>query len=431
MKRMLLIMIIAVSALMANDFFVLCEGNFGSSNASLWEYDGNEMQGPVLWNLESNLLGDVGQSLCFHENKLFVVVNNSHRLEVIDTKTDEKIASIDLPFSSPRYFAVNGLKGYLSCWGVGGILVIDLNSYTVTDTISVGALPEDIIINNEILYTSINMNSMWQSEDNVYAYDLTGDVPTLVDTFEVVAGPGKMTLKGDELYIASTYYDASWSTYAGMSKINLLTKEVTSVDYGVNFSFSGDLVEFNNEIYRAYLNGMVKISSDCNYDDSEVFGNLDGNVYSIDINDGKVYMAYTDYMAPDTVVVLDNEANVLNTFQVGAIPGAFAFISGLTSVDDTPVLAETFQLNQNYPNPFNPSTNISYSLPRNSDVKLSIYNMLGEHIVDLVNNNQAAGLQNITWNAMDNNGNQVPTGVYFYQLKAGDVSITKKMVFMK
>lgn len=431
MKKMLLVLILAISTLMANDFYVLCEGNYGSANASLWQYTGSEMTGPVLWDTDSNPLGDVGQSLYINNNKLFIVMNNSHKVEVVNTENNESIATIDLSYSSPRYFAVNGSKGYLSSWGIGGIFVIDLNTYTVIDTITVGALPEDIIIKDDMLYTSITMNSMWSSENKVYTYDLSGDTPALVDTFEVVTGPGRMQLNGDDLYVASTYYDASWNTYAGMSKINLSTKTVTIVDYGINFSFSSDLILYQDEIYRAYLNGMVKIDSDCNYDASQIISPLTGSVYTLNTYDDKIYMGYTDYMAPDTVVIMNSDGSLENIFQVGAIPSDFAFVEGSNAIDEPLVVAENFELQQNYPNPFNPTTTINYNLPDAAVVKLSVYNMLGQHIIDLVNTNQVAGTQSIQWNAIDKRGNQVPTGVYFYQLKAGNTNITRKMIFMK
>ena len=432
MKRMLLVMIIAVSALMANDnVYVLCEGNWGSLNSSLWMYNGTEMSGPINWNTDSNPLGDVGQSLCYSNDKLYIVMNASHMIEVLNTNTGEEISTIALDATGPREMAVYGSKGYVSCWDIMGIIVFDLNTHTLLDTINLGTCPEDIIIDNGILYTSIYMNVKFEEYGKtVLSFDITAD-PVPIDTFTVAGGPGQMLIDNNSLWIASTDWDASWNTIPGMSHINLETKEVAFKTYENNAPFADDIAIVNNSIYRSYLNGIVKINNDLTFDVANILGDIEGNVYSFASFEDKIYMGYTDYMAPDTVVIMDNEANILNTFQVGAIPGSFAFITGQTSVDDTPALTETFELNQNYPNPFNPTTTITYNLPKTSDVRISVYNMLGQHIVDLVNNNQTAGLQNIQWNAMDNNGNQVPTGVYFYQLKADNVSITKKMVFMK
>jgi len=86
----------------------------------------------------------------------------------------------------------------------------------------------------------------------------------------------------------------------------------------------------------------------------------------------------------------------------------------------------TFTLKQNYPNPFNPSTKIKYSVPENGNVKLSVYNLVGEEVIVLVNKRVNAGFYEVTFNA-DN----LPSGTYFYRLQAGNFIQTKKMILMK
>ncbi|MGE5804927.1 MAG: T9SS type A sorting domain-containing protein, partial [Ignavibacteria bacterium] len=85
-----------------------------------------------------------------------------------------------------------------------------------------------------------------------------------------------------------------------------------------------------------------------------------------------------------------------------------------------------FVLSQNYPNPFNAASVIKYSIPKLSQVKLNIFNMLGEEIQTLVNEDQSAGVYKISWSAAG-----LPSEVYFYQLKAGVFIETKKMILMK
>jgi hypothetical protein len=99
-------------------------------------------------------------------------------------------------------------------------------------------------------------------------------------------------------------------------------------------------------------------------------------------------------------------------------------------VDPNAEKVEEFALNANYPNPFNPSTQISYKLAKGGDVKLTIYNSVGQHVATLVNQQQRAGAHNITWRA----GN-LSSGIYFYQLdvKAGDTQFSqrRKMLLIK
>jgi hypothetical protein len=91
----------------------------------------------------------------------------------------------------------------------------------------------------------------------------------------------------------------------------------------------------------------------------------------------------------------------------------------------------SFELFQNYPNPFNPTTSIKFSLLKSGHVILDIYNILGRRVLTLVNEELPAGYKLVTWDGKDNSGNEVASGVYFYKLKAGDFSETKKMILMK
>ncbi len=97
-----------------------------------------------------------------------------------------------------------------------------------------------------------------------------------------------------------------------------------------------------------------------------------------------------------------------------------------------------FQLNQNYPNPFGqgyavqiPSTTITYSLGKQAPVNLKIYNLLGQEIVTLIEERQTSGIHSIHWNGKDKEGNQIPAGVYVYNLKVGNAHLTKKMLYVK
>ena len=133
------ILILTFSSLHAGKYYVLCEGNFGQANASLWSIDESlqNIEGPLIWNASTNPLGDVGQSLTLFENSMYIILNGSHGVRIIDLESGETHSGdIEIPDSSPRYMAVHpesGL-GYISSWGLGGLLVVDMESNTVIDT---------------------------------------------------------------------------------------------------------------------------------------------------------------------------------------------------------------------------------------------------------------------------------------------------------
>ncbi|HKI45755.1 MAG TPA: T9SS type A sorting domain-containing protein [Balneolales bacterium] len=103
-------------------------------------------------------------------------------------------------------------------------------------------------------------------------------------------------------------------------------------------------------------------------------------------------------------------------------------ISVATAVQpQTPTgLPTTFELDQNYPNPFNPTTTIRYSLPKAVNVRLDIYNILGQHVSTLVDGQQKAGYYQIHFLT-----DGLSSGVYLYRLQAGSHVIVRKMLFMK
>jgi hypothetical protein len=103
-------------------------------------------------------------------------------------------------------------------------------------------------------------------------------------------------------------------------------------------------------------------------------------------------------------------------------------IVGTTSIKEVSEIPSTFSLAQNYPNPFNPSTLIGYQLPEASHVSLKIYDELGREVATLVDEFQQAGIHNSTLNIQNWS---LPSGVYFYTLKAGEFMETKKMILLK
>lgn len=96
------------------------------------------------------------------------------------------------------------------------------------------------------------------------------------------------------------------------------------------------------------------------------------------------------------------------------------------------ITPDDYKLNPNYPNPFNPSTTIEYTLPIASKISISIYNVIGQEVANLVQlQDKSAGTYQVTWNGLDNNGNKVASGTYFYSMRFGNFVKTKQMTLMK
>ena len=111
--------------------------------------------------------------------------------------------------------------------------------------------------------------------------------------------------------------------------------------------------------------------------------------------------------------------------------GSGVFASGTIQVMDMLAVPEEYVLVQNYPNPFNPSTTISFSVPSDGHVEVSVYDITGRLVTTLIDANLNSGYHNVTWDGRDVYGSNVSAGLYVYTLQAEGVSLTRKMVLMK
>lgn len=141
--------------------------------------------------------------------------------------------------------------------------------------------------------------------------------------------------------------------------------------------------------------------------------------YASSINGNVIFMAFNVSMMPT-----DQQRIFFDNFAEWA--GVKVGIE-----DEAKVLPKVFALSQNYPNPFNPTTNIEFAVPEVSNVKIVVYNMLGQRIVDLANKVYQPGYYQVIWNGKDASGCDVSSGIYFYRMTAGDFTKTSKMVYLK
>ncbi len=107
------------------------------------------------------------------------------------------------------------------------------------------------------------------------------------------------------------------------------------------------------------------------------------------------------------------------------------FLGVLDADNDDPALPGNFELGQNRPNPFNPTTAISFYLPNEAEMSITVYNMLGQPVRTLVDESKQAGLYEIIWDGTDDRGESVASGIYYYRLVADNFTDSKKMMLLK
>ena len=90
-----------------------------------------------------------------------------------------------------------------------------------------------------------------------------------------------------------------------------------------------------------------------------------------------------------------------------------------------------FSLDQNFPNPFNPLTSLRYAIPKIATVKITVYDVLGNIIKNILNKEQSPGFKTVQWDATNNQGEPVSAGLYIFSIEAGDFRQTRKMILLK
>ena len=177
---------------------------------------------------------------------------------------------------------------------------------------------------------------------------------------------------------------------------------------------------------------------------------LDSNIYAIDgwyssgsgpiYDTVEVYNPTTDVWTtgtsmPVSVAMLDGYALDGKIYMYGGsytthpnigISDIWEFTPSPVSVETEVTMPSGFNLEQNYPNPFNPSTTFKYSIPAQSGVMIKVYDILGNEVATLMDEEKLVGTYEVIWNA-----GQLPSGIYFYRIQAGSFIDTKKMILLK
>jgi FlgD Ig-like domain len=181
----------------------------------------------------------------------------------------------------------------------------------------------------------------------------------------------------------------------------------------------------------------------CYYDYSNLLGS--DNVLSHNETSGYKLWIFQEHVTPPVSFrffadVIGDLDNIPKTVTDQKQPLAFSFEVQTGTVEDHTVsiqagngsaIPEAYALQQNHPNPFNPSTTIQFDLPKAGEVTLKIYNSVGQLVRTLVSGDYEAGAHKVIWDAKDDHGTQVASGVYVSVLKAGNFVAQQKLVLMK
>ena len=228
---------------------------------------------------------------------------------------------------------------------------------------------------------------------------------------------------------------------------DLSTWDVSNVErmYGMFWgasTFNGDISTWDiSNVTRIYY--MFKEASDFNQDISswDISNTSDlmemfyrATNFNQDISDWDISnVTNMSYMFHETYNNLSNENKCLihTAFNSNSAWNYDWAESCEMSVSISSSIPNDFIIHQNYPNPFNPTTTLRYDIPKDGLVNITVYDMLGNKINQLVNEVQNSGYKSVQWNATNYQGEPVSAGVYLYKIQAGNFVDTKKMILLK
>ena len=317
--------------------FVVNEGSFGSGNASISMIDllSNQMYPDVFQTVNNFPLGDVAQSMSIHNGKGYIVVNNSQKIEVINSVTLESMATIS-GFQSPRHFAAKGNRGYVSDWFSNRIAVVDLSTNTIISSIAVGNGPEQLLITGNKLFVA-NVGG-FDTDSTVSVIDLQTETVTATlsagnnpNSLQLDANGKLWVLSGGTTgpdFIGGTADDIGGSLRK-IDPVSLITESTynfSASEHPVKLQISGN----RTDLY--FLNGMDGYTGKITK--MNIAGGLpvqplvDRLFYGlgIDHTNGDLYGGYAPGFTSSGYVLRYNSSAVLiDSMQTGIAPNGFCF----------------------------------------------------------------------------------------------------------
>jgi len=352
-------------------------------------------------------------------------------VDITNRENPEILANLDIPVSYPELDSYND---YVLLGGYEGIVyIIDVsnaNEPSIAATYDAGSRINDIEVKGSYAYIAANDTGMqildisdpenpsyvatyafpyaYLSEICVrdsYAYLAYQNAGLVIADIADPANPQFVSNLDLNNTSGQVYVHGSLAYMGGGNVFNIIDiSDILNPELVTSWGSQGSAFDIRGDGHYAYM--------------------ANGDVWIIDISDLPNCYEVARYVTPGGAaqIYLDSGYIYINDRSSVMI---FRFIP--TDIDDDfSELPSSFALGQNYPNPFNACTEIQFDLKLAADVQLTVYDILGRYIETLMNSYRPAGSYNIIWDAAD-----LPSGVYFYKLQAGDISESRKCLLLK
>lgn len=303
--------------------YIANEGNFQWGNASITRYNLTEEK--VTNNLYESVndvpLGDVAQSMTRIGDEVFIVVNNSGKVEVVDSRSFEYIATIE-GLNSPRHLVhVGQSKAYLSDLYANAINIVNTTSHSVTGSIPLDGWAEQMLFHKGKVYVT--------NRHKEYLYILDTDTDAVEDSIHIQKWAGAIVMDSNNKFWVYSGGDSNEGIDAKIFKINPEEKEVEDV-FSFNDAGGGNLTISPNRNTLYFLkSGVYQMDIEAGSLPGEPLINEEDKLfYSLGISpSGDIFVTDAkDYVQKGTAYHYSATGDLITSFETGIIPGSFLFV---------------------------------------------------------------------------------------------------------
>lgn len=319
--------------LSAKGIYVLNEGGFTKSNASLTLYvpDSGKVYSDVFFAANSRGLGDVANDIVLYDSKAYIVVNNSHRIEVISTETHKLLGTINVSGNSPNKLVIAGpSKGYITNLYKGTVTSFNPSTYAIITTdIPVGMNPQGMAVAGGKLFVC---NSGYGSDSTVSVIDIAKDSVIAVITTAKSPTDIGVDSDGDVIVLCNGYTDFVNSSKDTPGNITVIDPSTNSVKATIPLPLSvyghpGELTLSNNGYgFTVVKNGLLKFDTKTNSIMSAAFVSRTGYSIAVDNVTERIYLGDAkDFNSNGTLYVYEKSGMLKDSATVGIVPGTIVF----------------------------------------------------------------------------------------------------------
>ncbi|MBK7981275.1 MAG: T9SS type A sorting domain-containing protein [Ignavibacteriae bacterium] len=424
------IFVISINAQQLKDVYVLSEGGFSAGTSMLSKLNITSQ----IFTQDIFSPGNIGlypDGMIIKNDKVYIVEQGSfggagkiYKLDTNGTVINSKEVG-----TNPYSITIANGKIYITNGPASRVSVLNENDFSKVKDLTVGVYPQEIIsYNNKVFVAN---NGIWGGASDSTITVIDSETDEVIHNIKVKLNPSSLAITNDGKLLVGC---PSGIIY----KVDLTTFEkvdsflVTDSGFGndIYVDKSSDMIYFksgSNKIIGLNLNaGEPKTVVD---DPNIIFA----YGYSYDYIAGKHYLTDAkDFSSNGTLNVYNNDGELLNSYNTGIAPRRVALNYDENTVSiNNELISSDFKLDQNYPNPFNPNTIIEFSIPSNanretSNVKLIVYDILGNEVSVLVDARKSSGNYSIKFDA----GN-LSSGIYIYKLQSGNFISTRRMMLIK